>query len=68
MMTKSLSSVLDSHLHTNTSMGLRVLGVMIHGEIWNMTVSVKMGVSGQPCLKQTNHVLEILVKINEMRN
>lgn len=47
---KSSSRTLNSHLHTNTSLGLRVLGVMIHGDTWNMTVSVKMGVSGQPCL------------------
>lgn len=41
-----LSLPLFSHLHTCTSTGSRVLGVMIHGATLNTTVSVKMGVSG----------------------
>lgn len=40
---------LFSHLHTCTSTGSRVLGVMIHGATLNTTVSVKMGVSGTCC-------------------
>lgn len=34
--------------HTNTVTGGRMLGVIIHGAIRNVTVSVKMGVNGMP--------------------
>ncbi|KAG7250033.1 hypothetical protein CRUP_012044, partial [Coryphaenoides rupestris] len=36
----------DQNTITNTSTGSRVLGVMIQGAILNITLSVKMGVSG----------------------
>lgn len=35
-----------AYQHTYTDTGGRVLGVMIHGAIRNITVSVKMGVRG----------------------
>lgn len=38
-----------SYLHTKTSKGSRVLGVMIQGATLNTTLSVKMGVSGTRC-------------------
>ena len=42
-------SAVFSHLHTCTSTGLRVLGVIIQGATLNTTLSVKMGVSGTCC-------------------
>lgn len=38
-----------SYLHTKTSTGSRVLGVMIQGATLNTTLSVKMGVAGSNC-------------------
>lgn len=43
-----------THLHTKTSNGANVLGVMIHGATRNTTVSVKMGVSSKPCKGEWN--------------
>lgn len=37
-----------AYLQTKTSKGLRVLGVIIQGATRNMTLSVKIGVSGNP--------------------
>ncbi len=56
MIYEELKKAWTVYLHTYTSTGLRVFGVMIQGEIWNTTVSVKTGVSGKP-FKKTNWYL-----------
>lgn len=44
--TLPLYAMATAYQHTYTDTGGRVLGVMIHGAIRNITVSVKMGVRG----------------------
>lgn len=44
----------DPYQHTNTDTGGRMLGVIIHGAIRNVTVSVKMGVNGMPWAEKRN--------------
>lgn len=61
----------DPYQHTNTDTGGRILGVIIHGAIRNVTVSVKMGVSGMPWAwerggtpqSHTGWVLAVLVSL-----
>lgn len=44
-----------THLHTKTSSGARVLGVMIQGATRKTTVSVKIGISSKPCKDGGGH-------------